>query len=379
MAKDYKRLMNIIDLHTHTIFSDGGATPDEFVAQLYKEKQQLAADGLNLRAFALTDHDSMNAIEPMKRALAEYEKRKDITNKLLFLQGMEISTHADGLEIHVLGYFPNISLSEIDKQIGKEVQVNMEAANKCYQFEQMKPLLNLIEKRITELTGKPYCNKDLGKLLIRLQEIYEQYKKDKFSSKLSTDKIQWVLPFPRELIRMTLTETGIAPKSVLAKYTSRSDPKKELEGFYLELNKKSRNPLPEEKVNEMAKEDIGKHTYMPRLTESYTPTEKAVKLISSVGGKAFFAHPYEFINRKGKNAFKTFVCEKLVPAGLKGIECYYPEHNKDMISYLIDFAKLNKLMISGGTDDHMKRDYDRFGVGHSNLRIPFELYEKIVS
>lgn len=365
--------MEIIDLHTHSLFSDGAANPEEYTARLYSDKDELKKEGLDLRAIALTDHDTMNGIEPMERALAEHEEKNNISDKVKLLHGIELSTQTEGIEIHLLGYFPHTPLEIIDKRIGKHIQDNMNVRNNAYKLEQGPLLIELFAKRHKELTGEK-IEYDLQDFFNRLDAAYENFAKEEFKSKSPSDKIQWVFPFPRGLIRKVIEQAGIAPEKVTAKYSDRKDPKGDLKKYYKEINRL----LPPEKAEALAGEDIGRYTYLPSITPNYMTTERAVELISSANGKAFFAHPYEYINKKGKQTFETLVKNVLTPAGLTGIECHYPHHTKELTAYLSEFAKNNSLMISGGTDNHIKRDYEIFGKGHSEVNTPFELYKKII-
>ncbi|WP_237163251.1 PHP domain-containing protein [Paenibacillus sp. BIHB 4019] len=82
--------MRQADLHTHTTASDGTGSPS-YNVQLAK--------AAGLAAIAITDHDTMAGVE---EALAEGE-RLGIT----VVPGVELSTVADGQDIHVLGYYAN--------------------------------------------------------------------------------------------------------------------------------------------------------------------------------------------------------------------------------------------------------------------------------
>ena len=42
----------------------------------------------------------------------------------------------------------------------------------------------------------------------------------------------------------------------------------------------------------------------------------------------------------------------MLEAGIEGIECYYSRYNADEIKFLVDCAKENNLLISGGSDYH---------------------------
>ena len=77
-----------IDLHTHSTASDGLLAPAQLVA--------LAVER-GLRALALTDHDTIGG-------LAEAGAAADAAG-LRFIPGVELSTHVEAGEVHVLGYF----------------------------------------------------------------------------------------------------------------------------------------------------------------------------------------------------------------------------------------------------------------------------------
>jgi len=78
----------VADLHLHTRFSDGTETPERVV--------ELAAQA-GLSAIAITDHDNVDAL-PAARAVAA---RRGIE----LIPGIEMSSSAEGLEVHVLGFF----------------------------------------------------------------------------------------------------------------------------------------------------------------------------------------------------------------------------------------------------------------------------------
>ncbi len=78
-----------IDLHLHTLASDGRLTPTELV-QLVAER--------GLETVSITDHDSTEG-------LAEaYEAAKEFPS-LRIIPGIELSADIPGDEVHILGYF----------------------------------------------------------------------------------------------------------------------------------------------------------------------------------------------------------------------------------------------------------------------------------
>jgi predicted metal-dependent phosphoesterase TrpH len=76
-----------IDLHTHSIYSDGSSTPAELV--------DLAVDN-GLKGLALTDHDTVEGVEEVRR-LGEMAG-------ITVLTGVEISTSLRQYTLHILGY-----------------------------------------------------------------------------------------------------------------------------------------------------------------------------------------------------------------------------------------------------------------------------------
>ncbi|MCK5340204.1 MAG: PHP domain-containing protein, partial [Desulfobulbaceae bacterium] len=80
-------LMELIDLHTHSTYSDGTFTPSEIVIQAVK---------LGLTAIALTDHDTVAGID---EALEEAKH-----HAIELVSGVEISAWHGDTSLHILGY-----------------------------------------------------------------------------------------------------------------------------------------------------------------------------------------------------------------------------------------------------------------------------------
>ena len=78
-----------IDLHVHTNASDGRLAPAELVALA-------ASRGVELLAIA--DHDTVAGINPALEAAGKYPG-------LRLIPAIELSSHAPGNEVHILGYF----------------------------------------------------------------------------------------------------------------------------------------------------------------------------------------------------------------------------------------------------------------------------------
>src|ERR1700712_2255336 len=75
------------DLHMHSTVSDGSLPVEQLISAVH-------ASGVGV--FALTDHDSVDGL-PVARALAT-------TLGLCLINGVELSTRHENLELHILGY-----------------------------------------------------------------------------------------------------------------------------------------------------------------------------------------------------------------------------------------------------------------------------------
>lgn len=99
---------NAIDLHVHSVHSDGTLTVKELVDY---------ASNINLRAIALTDHDSVDGVPEMRRLCKEAG--------IDFVPGVELSTEyasPDGAfckEVHLLGYFIDENNEEFQHYLGE--------------------------------------------------------------------------------------------------------------------------------------------------------------------------------------------------------------------------------------------------------------------
>jgi predicted metal-dependent phosphoesterase TrpH len=89
-----------IDLHAHTIYSDGTFTPEEAVA--------LAVER-GLDVLSISDHDSTKGL-PEAHAAAE-------PTTLEIVPGVELSTVHEGGPVHLLCYWPNVEHEELQAEL----------------------------------------------------------------------------------------------------------------------------------------------------------------------------------------------------------------------------------------------------------------------
>lgn len=75
------------DLHLHSVCSDGALTPAELAFRVSQTP---------VRAFSLTDHDSMSGIAEAAAAAERFG--------LLLVSGWEVSSYEGDIKVHILGY-----------------------------------------------------------------------------------------------------------------------------------------------------------------------------------------------------------------------------------------------------------------------------------
>ncbi len=79
--------------------------------------------------------------------------------------------------------------------------------------------------------------------------------------------------------------------------------------------------------------------------------EEAIKHIHRCGGKAVLAHPGKYYRQSSlEDVRKDF--NRLLQAGIDGIECYYPIHSAELTACCVDFCKQHDLMMTVGCDCH---------------------------
>ena len=99
------------DLHAHTTCSDGTLAPEELVATAVRAK---------LTALAITDHDTVSGVAPAQCAANGTEVE--------VVPGVELSSHAGGREIHILGLFIDPAASELTELTQRQRRYREERA-----------------------------------------------------------------------------------------------------------------------------------------------------------------------------------------------------------------------------------------------------------
>ena len=157
--------MRKIDLHTHSLCSDGAQTPAEVV--------RTAADA-GLAAIALSDHDCIDGVQEAMD-----------TGKALGIEvipAVELSAQSD-TELHILGYFVDIHNKKLQDMMAYALQVREERQEEvCRKLNEQGFDITMDELR-EEANGKVLCRAHFAKIMVR--KGYAESVKDAFARYLS--------------------------------------------------------------------------------------------------------------------------------------------------------------------------------------------------
>lgn len=288
----------MIDLHIHTVYSDGDKTVKE-ILEICEEKK--------LEYISLTDHNTCKQYEDgaIKKGI--------FTGKII--KGTEMNATFKNKKIELLAY--NI----------KETKLIQEWSQKFFSEEILRKQQEISKKKLLEVCDK----KGL---------IYDESKIEKNIS--LTDHI--TIYIYKELMRHEENY------EILGEYA------KSLNYF---IRKGLMNPESEFFTD-------GNNIPKPMYKD-------VIDTIHKAGGLAFLAHPFEyrFDDTIG------FIDELREEKELDGIECFHPSADDDKMNTLVEYARYNKLFISGGSDYHgSKKAGIKIGIGKGNLNISREYIEE---
>lgn len=188
-------MMRKLDLHTHTIFSDGTDSPSEII-------EKARAAGLDL--LSVTDHDSIRAgieIPPFITQLPPDQR-------IAFIRGVEFSCKDELGKYHILGYGYDPDIPGIAEVVAKGHEMRMQKTKARLAFLDEEFGFEFTEEEVEELLardnpGKPH----IANLMI--QHGYATDKKDAIANYINKKKLQNVHVHPQEAIEGILKSGGI--------------------------------------------------------------------------------------------------------------------------------------------------------------------------
>lgn len=290
----------MIDLHMHTIYSDG----DKTIAEILK-----LCEDKKLEYISITDHNTC----------AEYEDEYIKNNNIFcgkIIKGVEMNATFQNKKIEVLGY-----------KI-KEPKLIEQWSQKFFSEKMLREQQEESKRKLLDICDK----KGL---------IYDESKIEKNIP--LTDYI--TIYIYKELMRHKENYETLGEFA---------------ESLNLFIRKGLMNP---ESEYYTGNDDIQKPMY-----------KDVVDVIHESGGLAFLAHPFEY---RFDNIIE-FIDE--LRKELDGIECFHPSADENEINILVQYARKNKLYISGGSDYHgIKKPNIEVGIGKGNLNISKEIVEEWIN
>jgi predicted metal-dependent phosphoesterase TrpH len=165
----------LIDLHSHTTYSDGELTPQELI--------HLAIEN-NIGILAITDHDTLQGIKKIDR-----EDEKVTESKIKIIDGIELTSYVEKGLMHILGLNIDKNNKELNEQMDR-LRNNSISRMKSY-LEQMKKDYNIKfkEEEVNKLLNTPrnIGRPDLAKLCVKygyaksVPDAFEKYLKDVYN------------------------------------------------------------------------------------------------------------------------------------------------------------------------------------------------------
>ena len=180
-----------IDLHMHTLVSDGTDSPSEIF-------EKVKEAGIDL--FSITDHDAVKASEIIKSIRQEDDP--------LFISGVEFSCKDQLGKYHILGYGYDFNAAPITDLVAKGHAMRIEKLG--IRLEILKTNYG-ISFSGADIEGL-YANNNPGKLHIAnlmVKYKYTSTKEEAFTSFLNKVKIPSVYVLPEEAVTAILQSGGI--------------------------------------------------------------------------------------------------------------------------------------------------------------------------
>ncbi len=182
-----------VDLHIHSVFSDGLHTPAEIVAMSRQ---------IGLRIISITDHDTVDGIAGALQAAANTE--------LTVIPGLEISADAGKLEIHILGYLMDHTSPDLSAALARFGQARLARGQEM--VSKLRAMgLRLSWERVCELAGEGVVGRP--HIALALQEAgYVRSSQEAFELYLGRNKSAYVPRLkmtPQEAIALILNAHGV--------------------------------------------------------------------------------------------------------------------------------------------------------------------------
>lgn len=182
-----------VDLHLHTINSDGLWSVEKLVRKIAN---------LGLRAFSITDHDSVDAYPEA------FELGEELG--LEVISGCEFSSEIDGADVHILAYFMDINNRDLTEKLLEIKDIRYKRAKKIVE-NLNKQGIDLQFQTVLDIAkggaiGRPHIANALMQ-----EELTYSFKEafDKFIGYKSPAYVEKLKITPKEVFDLVLNAGGI--------------------------------------------------------------------------------------------------------------------------------------------------------------------------
>ncbi len=282
----------VVDYHMHSYYSDGTMSPVDLVKK-YKDAEY--------DIISLTDHDGIDGLK-------------------------EASIAAEALNIK---FVPGVELSTEHRFMGrKAASEDGEESNGSEDMAELKVGIHLL--------GYDFDPEDEA-LIEKLKEMKENRRERNVK------------------LLQKLNEMGYS--------IDLAELEKQSKGGYVGKPNIARMLVAKGYINDFSEAfEEGKIFESPEIKgirKKKLATEEAINLVSNAGGMAVIAHPAKIrgMGERGSEIFwenmETLI-KGLKKAGLKGVECYHPNHSEEESWRLFKIASKYHLHVTEGSDFHGK-------------------------
>ncbi len=304
-----------IDLHTHTLASDGRDTPSYVV--------QKAAE-LGLSAIAITDHDTLGGL-----AEAEDEGGKCSVE---IIRGCELSVKSKCGEVHILAYWIPQKSKDLEQAL-----------------EFLRAHRALRNKRIVEKLQEQGIDIHYEEVLNLSQSSTE---KENHSHKdfdnSSSEKDEHIIADLDKTSTTALGRPHIAAVLLRKGYVS--------------------------SISEAFSKYIGNNCPAYSAKKLFE-VEEIMRLLRHTECTICLAHPG--LIRCTPHWLEEYILS-LKELGLHGIEAYHSTHDQETTDRLLALAQKHNLVVSGGSDYHgAAKPHIFLGSGKGNLRLGTDMLDKL--
>ncbi len=168
----------VVDLHLHTVASDGLLTSSELISRVAQT---------GLRVVAITDHDSIEGVDEALAAARDYPS-------LTVIPGIELSTGTERSEVHMLGFFIDYRDPGLAAALTRMREARVDSARRSVaKLNQLG--IRISWERVQELAGGAIGRPHIARAMVEAgyietpQEAFNEYLGDNGLAKVERERL----------------------------------------------------------------------------------------------------------------------------------------------------------------------------------------------